>query len=491
VIAALRREIRFMASESMFRVWLLVALILSSVAVITGLRDVSDQRETIVRLVAADRADRDAQLAQQTEWGSAAYNAFHLTYDPPSQFAFAALGERDTLPWKHRIRALGLEGQIYETDASNPELSLVGRFDLALIAAFLLPLMIIVILHDLQARERQAGRETLLVSMAGPSLWTIRAGLRGIALAACVLTPMLIGGVISKASIWALLGASAIIMLHAFFWSAICMAAAALGRSAAVTLAGLMASWWLLAVLIPAGIRAVIDNSVPVAQGAQIALIQRETIHRAWDLPKSTTMNAFTDAYPEWVNHAQVSRPFEWKWYFAFQEVGDLQVAELSRRYRSDIAAREGLADRLAWLSPPALVERLLQRLAKTDMSAHLLYIDNVRAFHAALRHFYYPKLFREEPFDTTQLAALPTFDAQKTAIRPSRRAAVDSHLVACTVTARFGEQSLASNNMDDVPRAFEPSRHPFPRIGLGNSSSCFDRFFAASDAFQKGHAML
>jgi ABC-2 type transport system permease protein len=35
-----------------------------------------------------------------------------------------------------------------------------------------------------------------------------------------------------------------------------------------------------------------------------------------------------------------------------------------------------------------------------------------VRAFHATLREFYYPKLFRDERFDPAALEALPQFDS-------------------------------------------------------------------------------
>jgi len=67
--------------------------------------------------------DRDHSLASQSDAGGAAYYAFHFTYDPPSSLAFVSRGIRDDLPWKHRVRMLALEGQIYETDSGNPELS--------------------------------------------------------------------------------------------------------------------------------------------------------------------------------------------------------------------------------------------------------------------------------------------------------------------------------------------------------------------------------
>jgi ABC-2 type transport system permease protein len=198
LIAALRRELWFMLRDRAFRGWLAVALLLSGAAVAAGLHEVSIQRATLAQLLELDRTDREAQLARQTDWGSAAYYAFHLTFDPPSSFAFAALGERDTMPWKHRIRMLALEGQIHESDVGNPEIALVGRLDAAFIAAFLLPLLVLVALHDLQARERQAGRLDLLRSLAGRDLWLMRAGLRGIALGSAVIVPIWVGGVISE-----------------------------------------------------------------------------------------------------------------------------------------------------------------------------------------------------------------------------------------------------------------------------------------------------
>ena len=142
-INSIVRETEFLARDRVFLVWLAVVLCLSSLAVWSGLAEVRHQHETIARLLSADQQDRTAELAKQADWGSAAYYSFHVTYDPPSDFAFAAIGQRDALPWKHRLRMLALEGQIYEHDAGNPELALIGRFDFAFFAAFVLPLILI------------------------------------------------------------------------------------------------------------------------------------------------------------------------------------------------------------------------------------------------------------------------------------------------------------------------------------------------------------
>lgn len=410
MITVLRREGQFMLRDAALIAWMLVALLLSAAAVTAGIAEVSAQRTTLERLIEQDQKDRSAQLTRQNDWGSAAYYAFHLTYDPPSDLAFAALGERDSSPWKHRIRMLALEGQIHEADVGNPELALVGRFDFAFVVAFLLPLLIIVALHDLRSRERDAGRYELLMSMTDERLWALRAGLRGLALSVCVLAPFLLSATLMGTPFTQVISVAAIVVLHGFFWTVLCLVLSSLAQPASVILTGLVASWWLLAVIVPTGVRALIDRAVPVPAGAQIALLQRERVNAAWDLPKETTMTAFTTAYPEWSNHAEVKSPFEWKWYFAFQEVGDRHTASLSLTHRTGIAERDRLAGLASWLSPPALVERTFQRLAKTDVAAHLQYLDRVRQFHSELREFHYPLLFRDEPFKEQRFSKLPVY---------------------------------------------------------------------------------
>jgi len=127
------RELKFMLRDKSVLVWLSLAFVFSTAAVILGMSEVRQQNKELAELKQLDRMERETVLSSQSDWGSAAYYTFHITYDPPSDFAYAAIGQRDVSPWKHRIRMLALEGQIYETDSSNPDFALVGRFDFAFI----------------------------------------------------------------------------------------------------------------------------------------------------------------------------------------------------------------------------------------------------------------------------------------------------------------------------------------------------------------------
>ncbi|MYK29560.1 MAG: DUF3526 domain-containing protein, partial [Gammaproteobacteria bacterium] len=58
------------------------------------------------------------------------------------------------------------------------------------------------------------------------------------------------------------------------------------------------------------------------------------------------------------------------------------------------------------------LIERALQAIAGTNMAASLAYEQRVRDFHSALRHYYYPRLFRDEVVSDASLGQRPEFRA-------------------------------------------------------------------------------
>jgi ABC-2 type transport system permease protein len=162
---------------------LLLMAILSITSVWAGMAEIARQKETIARIQpqqANDVAAIAKWVSKEGDAGNAAYYTFHATWDNPSALAFAAIGQRDVAPYILRVRALGLEAQLYESENYNAELALPGRFDWAFVLTYLAPLFVIVLLHDLKSSEREAGRFTLLAAMARSEtgLWRRRIVLR-------------------------------------------------------------------------------------------------------------------------------------------------------------------------------------------------------------------------------------------------------------------------------------------------------------------------
>ena len=411
-INALIREVKFTARDLTVWFWLVIVLSLSTVSLWSGLTEVECQHASIEQLLEADEEERLAEQSKYTNWGYLAYYTFHLTYDAPSNFAFAAMGLRDSQPWKHRVRMLALEGQIYERDVGNPSIALIGRFDFAFFTAFIIPVILIMLLFDLRSSEKSAGRHALLEATAGKtfSLWGLRALVRSGAVFLALVVPLLIVGIISGINLGTLLLAILGVFVYLVFWTMLSFYVSGWRKSGSVILLSLVAIWMLTAVILPAGLRVAIDKTVHVPSGTDIVMLQREVVNGAWDIPREVTMNNFFKQHPEWKDYEPIDDSFEWQWYYAFQQIGDEGTEDLSTHYRDGRLERDKLATWLSFLAPPSLLERYLQSLAKTDLKSSIEYEKRVRAYHASLRAFYYPKFFKNAPFEKSELKKLPTY---------------------------------------------------------------------------------
>ena len=406
------RELRFALRDPVVVLTLIVGASLSMFTIYSGLKEVSAERAQIERVQHLVDSDRAYALKDQGDAGSAAYYAFHFTYDPPSELAFAARGTRDDLPWKHRIRMLALEGQIYETDAGNPELSRIGKLDFAFVAAFLLPLLLILLLYDLKASEARNNRWTFLsaVSGNGPRVLQGRAVLRAGLLFVCVMAPFVIAAIASAASAKSILIVLIVVALNFAFWSLLSLFVTARVEAGPTAAALLLGVWFVLAVVVPVGGKQIVETSAPAPKGGELLLTQREAVNDAWDLPREATMTPFYERHTEWADAKPTSEGFDWYWYYAFQQVGDQTVEEMSKNLRESVAVRNRTMGFISLVSPPLLVDRMLASAAQTDIVSFQAYDRCVRDFHAALREFHYEMLFGDTEYSAEFMKSLPTF---------------------------------------------------------------------------------
>lgn len=416
LLSNISREVKFL-SKQRYLLYLFGAVFLLSVfAVWSGINESNNQLNTIERLQEKDNIEQQSVIGKHSDYGMLAYYNFHLTYSLPSDLAFAAIGQRDVLPWKHRIRMLAIEGQIYETDAGNPELSFLGRFDFAFIVSVLLPLFIIILLHDLRSSEREAGRYDLLVITARKKqgLWLSRAFVLCLALCVAVLLPFIIGALFTKAPFLSTALITLVVIGHLLLWAILCLwftsSKLAVSQSSAQIASILLSIWLIVTVLIPVGSDLAIDEMVDSPKGGDIVLTQREAVNDAWDLPFSATWEAFLETHPQWKGKTQMDSLFEWKWYYAFQQVGDQKASPQSTAYQNATLKKDKLADRFSLLSPPMLTLRLISSIAETDTQAAVKYEQNVRKYHKELRLFYYPLLFNNTQFNLEVVSKLPQF---------------------------------------------------------------------------------
>lgn len=410
-------ELRLLLRSRMAVLTLLLVALLSIASVLAGMAEVARQRDVIARIQpkqAEDIASVAAWVDKTKDAGSAAYYSFHATWDAPAPLAFAALGLRDVAPYILRVRSLGLEAQLYDGEAFNPEMALPGRFDFAFVLVYLTPLFVIALFHDLVSGEREAGRLRMLDAIAGSGrhLWVRRVLLRGGLLFVALAVPLTIGAILSHVSGLTLLAVLGLIALYLAFWIGVTLLIGRLRWTSVANAATLAGLWLVLTLILPTVAHVAINQAIPVGQGVELTLAQREAVNRAWDIPREDTMRAFYANHSEWKDSPPLTTAFHYKWYLAFHQVGDESVAGKVAAYRHGIEARDAAAHNIGWLLPSVGVQSVLARLANTDMQAQLAYQDRIRAFHKQLRNFYYGYLFTDKPFSKADFDKAPKFES-------------------------------------------------------------------------------
>ncbi len=440
MMPSILHELRLVLRARVASAALVLLLVLASLAVWSGLHETAHQQLTIDRLAVLNEQDVAALAARSKtspEGGTPAYYTFFQTWDAPSSTAFLALGLRDVSPYVMRIRALGLQAQLYDGENVNPEVALPGRFDFAFVLIYVLPLFAIALLHDLVSGERQSGRLRMLAAMPGSAgMWRRRVAVRYALLFACLAVPVVVGLACAGAGVGASGLVLAVTAAYLAFWTGVCLLVGTLRWRTVTNATTLMGAWAVLTLGLPALASMALSRAIPVHQGVDLMLAQRELVHGAWEVPRADTMRKFYAGHPEWKESPPLPATFHWKWLFAFHQLGDEGVAAQVRDYRAGLAARQAWTDRLGWLLPGVGAQAVLHRLAQTDLPAQLAYQDRTAAFHRAVRHFYYGYLFKEKPFGMDDFARRPVFTPVDTPAPVPWAAACAAFLLAGLVAA-------------------------------------------------------
>lgn len=383
-------------------------------AVDYGASEIGRQRQVIESLPGIEQAQirqLQEQFPEGTHAGMFAYSHFIHTVHEPSRWADLSIGQRDVHPYALKIRLLGLQSQLYDSGIENPFKLLSGNFDFTFVMVFLFPLWIIASTYNLLSSEREEGRWSLLFSQPISPLYVI-----GIKLL------VRMGGILFLSTLlflfallWTGIGWDAealhwwgILSVYLLFWFGAVFFVLAFHQSSIFNAMTLIGIWVLWTVMLPALLNLFVAAYFPVPQGVEMTLRQREAVNAGWDIPKEETFEKFFRKYPEWSETAPVTERFAWKWYYAMHQVGDDSVEMLSDAYLRQLKQRQAWADRLSALAPPAWVQMRLNRMAGTDLSNHLAYLESIKIFHEELKRFFYPLIFNERDFNPEDDAKLP-----------------------------------------------------------------------------------
>ncbi len=430
-LGGLKLELRLALGSAVGALAFLVLTLSAVLALAVGAAKTGQQRFEIERAGQAHDlrfAEKLESRAEPEDAGTVAYEDFHIVADPPSPWAFVALGARDGATPLQRVRMLGLEAQIHDGELVHPDLSAAGVFDFAFVVIFLLPLTLVAILHDLRSAESESGRLDLLSSLVvvPRRFWLTRVAVRLCLALAAVLGPLLVFVLVLGAPLSVLPTVVSAVAAYGVAWallaSAVALRAGATTTGSAISLLSL---WCLSVLVLPGIVGALASQAHPSGLGAEIVLAQRQKVNDAWDLPKEATFEPFFEHYPEWKDTPPVTEGFHWKWYYAFHEVGDLSVAKQVSDYQGALRAQERAVARWSVTVPAVALQRILTALAETDAVRQWSHGEAIRRFHARLRAYFYPFIFDELPITKADIRETPVFESAPSSVRQEPFAAL------------------------------------------------------------------
>jgi ABC-2 type transport system permease protein len=384
--ALLAREWALLRGERGFGVACLLVLLLSGYAVWSGARWQAERwldHQAGIAL-AAEAVAREAEQLAAIERGelpiaaAAGAGLPHVVRTelalPPRALAGVAIGEAELRPTRATISATTRAHEMFRfQEVDNPILLGWGRFDLAFLVVFLLPLLVAGFSCTVLSTDRASGTLRLVLSqpVGAGRLAGARVLLRGGLLTLLAAAGATLGwGVAGTASVppaaTELAMLAGVILAYGAFWCALALWVVSLNRSSEHNALAMVLIWTLLVLVLPALITLLAREWSPVPSRLEYITVAREAENAANARGRELLSGYLLD-HPELeATRSDAVAPFI-KTFVLVQREVEQAVAPIVARYAAAELAQRRLGDALRWVSPRDLAERALLQVAGND----------------------------------------------------------------------------------------------------------------------------
>ncbi|MXW09316.1 MAG: DUF3526 domain-containing protein [Gammaproteobacteria bacterium] len=370
------------------------------------------EREAAIGLI---RAGDQASLADGRRFVVESYPSVILPITqpvlPPTAMAAVSVGQADAYPFTAETFPLGDYTYLFRrvwADIGSPTVRAAGRFDLAFVVVFLLPLVILATTFDLWSRERERGVAAMVLSQpvaVGP-LIAAKALARGLV----VLLPST--AIILAVAAWAgarepigLTALALAVLAYGGFWLAVAaIISLVAGRSTEAAIAA-GAVWLLVVVMAPSLTLAAVDLAAPPPSEMRFAtdlkariteITERQRLHR--------------EANPTPVRVPAPTIPDRLRGVYADRVALDREVAPMIAAHHQARDARRRLLDTVRFFLPSVAIQDALDRIAGSDADRALAFENQARAAQSELRLIYKGYLDRDALVTLTEYDNMPGF---------------------------------------------------------------------------------
>lgn len=361
----------------------------------------------------------------------------------PASFAFSSIGQSDVYPSFFKVSGRRSDSFMDAQELENPTNLLIGRFDLAFVVVYLVPLFAFALAYNSLAGEKESGTLQLLLAQ-GVSLRSLLIG-KTLARASVILAPLIVAALFMM--LWYEVGSDTtflispllkftawcgIVVLYTLFWLAIAALVNLYGASSASNAVTLAAVWIGFVMLCPTFINLAAGAIHPVPSRLELINVSRD-VQEQTRVPVQL-LEAYYREHPEARPANKDLTKYDFPFYYtAIQREQHLRLAPLMQRYETALAAQQNLVRWASLLSPSLVAQESLNDLAGTGYARHRRFIEGVTAYHQAHRDFFEPRAFRDASLSSDDYNNMPRFTfAEETA------ATLATRIIAASLVLMF-----------------------------------------------------
>lgn len=338
----------------------------------------------------------------------------HTAVLEPGPLTALAVGQSDLLPYYYDVSIQTNESSFLQNgEIENPLNLLVGRFDLAFVVVYLLPLLILALSFNVLSGEREQGTLALTLSQPVSARGVVSAKLAfrailvmGLALGVSLLGVLFSGGFGSpgRVTLWC-----AAVAAYALFWFTLAAWVNGLGRSSAWNATVLVGAWLLLVVVLPAGVNITAGLLHPLPSRVEMITAQREASNEAVN-QRSELLARYLEDHPELAGGVAADEANRAALAWAATDAVNRRLEEVTGVYDERLAAQRTLARRYRFLSPALLAQEALLDAAGTGDARFARFRSQVREFAERWRTFFVPAILAGEQMTADVLPGVPAF---------------------------------------------------------------------------------
>ena len=335
----------------------------------------------------------------------------------PGPLTSLAVGQSDLLPYYYTVSIWTNDQSFLQNgEIENPINLMAGRFDLAFIVVFLLPLLVLALTYNVLSGERESG--TLALTLSQPvGLPTVIVGKVAVRAAVVLLAALgisVIGALLVSTTTgtlpWgALLLWTAAVVAYAAFWFVLAMIINAFGRPSSWNAMALIGAWLLLVVVVPVSVNIAANLLHPLPSRVEMITAQREASDEAVR-ERTALLARYYEDHPEMAQGTPLDTTNTAAAGYAAQQEVNRRMAEVVDRYDARLEAQRRIVSRYRFLSPALLAHEALHDAAGTGDARFHHFEEQVAQYADEWKAFFVPPLLAGETMQPDDVVGSPAF---------------------------------------------------------------------------------